>query len=429
MAKRTSRKRDAGAQDEPEAAKAPGKAPDGERPPPPTIPRTDPALEATDFFDRLVLAYSYLRWIVQTGSEPTPADWSTEDAYEAGWPAADSIERYYEGGWEELARESGARGGALEAELARMEEAVRRAEAAEKSAARDKRRVQEIERRSEQATDKRREAEDARDAEARERAALAEEVERLRAKVAELEEAAARAAPEPPEDAEEPAPGEPSREWIAEHERVVGRLRAAEHAAHEAEDRAQRAEETVRDLESEAARLRRELAMQLGRRREGRQEEDVQDPVPGSVLEAVEIAAAQSEHLQFAPGAFESAQDSPFTDAEQVLDVLRRLDRVAGRYAQGSMGKGLRDAAVEEGILDWAGGISETTRTRWADHYTFRHHGHELMMDAHVGLGAGKGAGQVARIYLHIADGRDEDLGRGIIVAHVGRHLPDTTTG
>jgi hypothetical protein len=42
-------------------------------------------------------------------------------------------------------------------------------------------------------------------------------------------------------------------------------------------------------------------------------------------------------------------------------------------------------------------------------------------------VGSGSGAAFVARIYLHVEDGR-EGLARGITVAVVGRHLPDTTT-
>jgi hypothetical protein len=38
-----------------------------------------------------------------------------------------------------------------------------------------------------------------------------------------------------------------------------------------------------------------------------------------------------------------------------------------------------------------------------------------------VALGSGSGAGFVARIYLWAEDGE-------MVVGHVGRHLPDTTT-
>jgi epoxyqueuosine reductase len=47
------------------------------------------------------------------------------------------------------------------------------------------------------------------------------------------------------------------------------------------------------------------------------------------VLEAVQRAAQTSEHLRFAPRAFETAEDSPFRRPGLVLDTLRRLDRLA----------------------------------------------------------------------------------------------------
>ena len=59
--------------------------------------------------------------------------------------------------------------------------------------------------------------------------------------------------------------------------------------------------------------------------------------------------------------------------------------------------------------------------------YAATHDGHRLQLGPHVALGSGSGAGFIARIYLHVADGGGE-VPRGIYVGHVGRHLPDTTT-
>jgi hypothetical protein len=41
----------------------------------------------------------------------------------------------------------------------------------------------------------------------------------------------------------------------------------------------------------------------------------------------------------------------------------------------------------------------------------------------------GTGAGRNARIYFHVSDGSDGELPRGIYIGHIGRHLPDSTTG
>jgi hypothetical protein len=71
--------------------------------------------------------------------------------------------------------------------------------------------------------------------------------------------------------------------------------------------------------------------------------------------------------------------------------------------------------------------VSELARTRWAKHYVITHEGTSLDLGPHIALGSGSGAGLIARIYLHVADGNG-GVARGIYVGHVGRHLPDTTT-
>jgi hypothetical protein len=148
---------------------------------------------------------------------------------------------------------------------------------------------------------------------------------------------------------------------------------------------------------------------------------------PSSVLEAVQRAASEATFLRFAPRAFETAEDSPFRRPELILRTLRQLDELAGRYAAGDMGMSLSQAAQEVGITQWKAGVSELARTRWRDEYLVTIDGQEVELGPHVGLGSGSGAGFVARIYLHVADGGD-GLPRGITVGVVGRHLPDTTT-
>jgi hypothetical protein len=143
---------------------------------------------------------------------------------------------------------------------------------------------------------------------------------------------------------------------------------------------------------------------------------------PRTTLEAVHRAAEEARALRFAPRAFESAADSPFTRPELVLDALRRLDRLAERYADpDGLGTSLAEAATQEGITQWRPGISELARTRFGEHYRFTWEGAERVLGPHLALGSGSGAGFVARIYLWAEDGE-------MVVGHVGRHLPDTTT-
>jgi hypothetical protein len=71
--------------------------------------------------------------------------------------------------------------------------------------------------------------------------------------------------------------------------------------------------------------------------------------------------------------------------------------------------------------------VSELARSRKPHAYTVTHDGARLELGPHVAIGSGSGAGFIARIYLHVADGSG-DVPRGLYVGHVGRHLPDTTT-
>jgi uncharacterized protein len=215
---------------------------------------------------------------------------------------------------------------------------------------------------------------------------------------------------------------------------VMERLEAHEAALAELEAvRAHREElqRRIDELEQAAARDRQaiaELSAALGDRPPDAAEaaEAAAEEEPKSVLEAVRLAAGTAQHLTFTESAFESAADSPYRRPAEILDALRKLDQLGERFAAGQMGVSLGQAAQELG-LTWRAGVSELARTRWAKHYVVTHDGHQLDLGPHLALGSGSGAGFVARIYLHVADGGG-DVPRGIYVGHVGRHLPDTTT-
>src|SRR5262249_49766042 len=148
---------------------------------------------------------------------------------------------------------------------------------------------------------------------------------------------------------------------------------------------------------------------------------------PVTVAEAVRRAAEQAEHLVFTEAAHETAADSPYRRPADVLDTLLRLDELAGLYADPEgFGRSLSQAAEDLG-LSWRQNVSELARSRKPHAYTVTHAGERLELGPHVAIGSGSGAGFIARIYLHVADGSGE-IPRGLYVGHVGRHLPDTTT-
>lgn len=145
-----------------------------------------------------------------------------------------------------------------------------------------------------------------------------------------------------------------------------------------------------------------------------------------TVRGAVDAAVIRCPHLAFAERAFESADDSPFENPEAVLDALMKLERVASRWARpgGIGGMDIGQAALELG-LDWKADVGEAAKRE--RHYAFMWNGEKRTMAPHVRLGGGSGAGRVARIYLDKYEPPDSTE-RKLIVAHVGRKLPDTTT-
>jgi hypothetical protein len=387
-----------------------------------------------DALDRLEILHATWRFTGLAGYAPEPQDFDPDQ----GWPTADEVEAVF-GSWDKMLDESGIDeaifGVVIEKALAAHEQLGAREKELELRAAKveeEGRKIPELKRREEVARAKRDEADDARaaaeaerDAVARERAAAGAKVAELQAEVDALRAAAAAAA-----DAR--AGGAYENELLEEMERTLADAAATQQARDELHDRMER-------LRADRERDRRtiaELTQLLARvDAEGAEGADgtVEEPEapPATVLEAVERAAAESRHLTFAPKAFESAAESPFRRPGLVLRTLRGLDALAARYAAGDMGKSLGQAAAEHGITQWKPDIAETTRKRYEDDYSFFLDGPgspKLWVGPHIGLGSGSGAQFIARIYLHVADGSDPEVPRGIIVAVVGRHLPDTTT-
>ncbi len=427
MAKRAARREHKGAAEKNPPTAAPGEK-NGPTAASPRMgrPKAEARLREVSY---LVEEADYLlhlyRWIVLAGEPPRAQDWlKTED-----WPHPDAVIEVF-GSWEKFfehaeipsspllarvreadveARDFAAREERLERELARvddlrrqLETARRRREAAEEERAQQERRAQRL---------------DADLQRAQARAAAAEE--RLAERRHDAEQAASSA----------PAGGEPSDEWLAAHEALLGELEAVR--AHR-EDLLRQVEAlgegAQRDRQA-IARLSATLA-EAGGRANGDDDgagDELEDAEPDTVLAAVQRAAARGEHLIYTDAAFDSAADSPFRRPGDILDALGRLEQLAALHADpGGFGTSLTEAASSLG-LQWRSDVSELARGRHPDRYAVTHEGVRLDLGPHIGLGSGSGAGFIARIYLHVADGSGA-LARGIYVGHVGRHLPDTTT-
>jgi hypothetical protein len=414
-----------GSAPEPAAADPAEAAPAGQgrsgRPGRPGRPKADPRLREVSLLveEADYLAHLY-RWIVLVGEPPSAQDWlKTED-----WPHPDVVVEVF-GSWDRFLAAAEVPDSPL---LARLREAERRArdmDARERSLERELSRVEDLRRQAETARRRREAAEAERDEESRRAIRLEAEVTRAESRAANAEARLAERRQEAEHTAAESTAGEPSDDWLTAHEALLAELEAVR--AHR-EDLLRQVEEQREGAERDRqaiARLSTALAEAGGRPLDDEADDDAEPPA--TVLEAVERAADRFEHLTFTRSAFESAADSPFRRPADILDALERLDRLGALYADPSgFGTSLAEAATGLG-LTWRSDVSELARNRHPDRYTAVHDGARLDLGPHVAIGSGSGAGFIARIYLHVADGSG-DLPRGLYVGHVGRHLPDTPT-
>jgi hypothetical protein len=384
-----------------------------------------------DALDRLEILHAVWRFTGLAGYAPEPEDFDPD----RGWPTADEVEAVF-GSWDKMLDESGIDdaifGVVVEKALGAHEKLAAREKELELRASKledEGKKIPELKRREEVARAKRDEADGARAVAEAERDAVGREREAATARVAELEAeiASLRAAAEA---AEEAPPAEDA--LLEEMERTLADAAATQQARDELHDGVERLRAEREQDRRTIAELTQLLArVDTGAEDAGATEAAEPEAPPTTVLEAVQRAAAESEHLRFAPKAFETAAESPFRRPGLVLRTLRGLDALAARYAAGDMGKSLSQLAAEHGITQWKGDIAETTRKRYEDDYSFYLAGPgspKLWVGPHIGLGSGSGAQFIARIYLHVSDGSDPAVPRGIVVAVVGRHLPDTTT-
>jgi hypothetical protein len=360
------------------------------------------------------------RWIVLTGEVPRAQDWLRREE----WPHPDYVIDVF-GSWEKFLQHAEIPASPLLARVREADDERKSVAARQQQAERDLARVEDLRRQVETAK-RRREAADT------ERSELSARAERL---AGQLERAEARAAAaeahlaERRQSAEELAAGprgEASDEWLAAHEALLDELDTVR--AHREE--LLRQVEELREAAAQDAKAIASLSATLGETAAGPEGNgaaaEPQAP-PATVAEAVERAAAQAHHLVFTRAAHEAAADSPYRRPADVLDTLLRLDELAALYADpDGFGRSLSQAADELG-LTWRQNVSELARSRKPHAYTVTHDGERLELGPHVAIGSGSGAGFIARIYLHVADGAG-DVPRGLYVGHVGRHLPDTTT-
>ena len=415
MGKRSRRR---GEQTEPQDGAEPREEPPADGAPAPLRPdgRLREVALLVEEADYLLALY---RWIVLTGEVPRAQDWLRREE----WPHPDYVIDVF-GSWEKFLQHAEIPSSPLLARVREADDERKSLAAREQQAERDLARVEDLRRQVETAK-RRREAADA------ERAELSARAERL---AAQLERAEARAAAAEAHLAErrqqaEEAPGRAARPPTSGSPRTRRCWRSSRPSARIARSCLRQVEE-LREATAQDAKAIARLSATLGEAAAGPEGNgaaaEPQAP-PVTVAEAVERAAAQARHLVFTRAAYEAAADSPYRRPADVLDTLLRLDELAALYADpDGFGRSLSQAADELG-LTWRQNVSELARSRKPHAYSITHDGERLELGPHVAIGSGSGAGFIARIYLHVADGSGE-VPRGLYVGHVGRHLPDTTT-
>ncbi len=159
---------------------------------------------------------------------------------------------------------------------------------------------------------------------------------------------------------------------------------------------------------------------------EGTDEQDEAERAPHerepiSVREAVDFAAEDCPCLLFLDTSRSSADDSPFRRPGEIYEVLSKMNEVSSVWARnrggGDLRQMLRDAGLGKRVRN---SVSQTSKGKWGDDYTFIYNGRARIFEWHVTLGAGA-ADTCASIHFL----PDEDCGK-LVSAHVGRHLTNT---
>lgn len=401
--------KDAGTPDEP----APGDArtalePDGR------LREVSLLVEEVDY------VYQLYRWIILTGKVPTAQEWLKREP----WPHPDYVIDVF-GSWEKFLVHAHVTESPLLARLRAADASEKDMTAARKQVEKELARVEDL-RRQAQTAKHAREAAEADRAEERARAdrlqrALDAAVARASAAETRLHERTA--ALETAADTADAGERDDRADALADELDAVRAHR--EDLLRQVEELNEQAVQDARSL-NRLSTLLAELSPDDASAGDASADPGAGEP-PATVVEAVERAAAAARHLKFTPDAFTSAGDSPYRRPQEIADALAILDELAALHADpDGFGRSLTQAATERG-LTYKHDVSETARSRHPHEYSTTVDGARVDLGPHVNLGSGSGAGFIARIYLHVADGSGE-VPRGIYVGHVGRHLPDTTT-
>jgi hypothetical protein len=158
---------------------------------------------------------------------------------------------------------------------------------------------------------------------------------------------------------------------------------------------------------------------------EQEEDQDDDDPVaerePTSVSEAVEFAIESCPHLLFLDSSRSSAKDSPFKRPREVYETLSAMNKVADVWARNQGSGDLRQMLIQAGLGKRVSNfVSQTSKGKWREEYTFTYKGESRFFEWHVTLGAGAADTCLSIHFL------PDQARRKLVIAHVGRHLTNT---
>lgn len=389
---------------------------DGDAAGPPPLEPDARLREVSLLVEEVDYVYQLYRWIILTGTVPKAQEWLKREP----WPHPDYVIDVF-GSWEKFLAHAHVTESPLLARLRAADAAEKDVAAGRKQVEKELARVEDL-RRQVQTARHAREAAEADRGEERGRA------DRLQRALDAAEGRAAAAEEKLHERTTALDAALPSADTVAD-ERAAALADELDAVRAHREELLRQAEELREQAVQDAKTINR-LSTILAERGESAEDgagaEGDAGP-PATVVEAVERAAAAATSLRFTPDAFTSAADSPYRRPAEILETLMVLDELAALHADpAGFGRSLTQAATERG-LTYKHDVSETARSRHPHEYATTVDGRRVDLGPHVALGSGSGAGFIARIYLHVADGSG-DVPRGMYVGHVGRHLPDTTT-
>ena len=149
--------------------------------------------------------------------------------------------------------------------------------------------------------------------------------------------------------------------------------------------------------------------------------------VPDSVVAAVKQAQSKHAQLTVLESAIEAAGQCPYRRPAEISEALNDLNDIAVDWAAQRKSKGsggdLRQHLIKRG---WGKRcslhVSDTTKKKYASSYTFDYNGTKMLFEPHITIGSGD-PNSCASIHFVL-----DEKAEKIVVAHVGRHLPNTKT-